>query len=363
MINEHEYRIFDPREIPREEISDTTMLVKDPMVSVRMVTYNHAPYISQAIDGVLRQETDYPYELIIGEDCSTDATRKIVLQYQKKHPHVIRVITSACNVGAKRNNWRVGQACRGRYVALCDGDDYWHHPQKLQKQVDYLEAHPEVGLVHSAVRILSSEGHAISIKRDDNNYIRSVLDYKKDLFREMMLGRYQLSTVTVCARRDLLISIKQSDPEVYLSNRFILGDLPMWLDLSRRTSFHYIDEALASYRMLRESASRSEEPEKVKAYQLSAIDLRLYYLDKYPPGNRVRGQILRYLAKRLLRSGFALNDYEMVYRGKKLSNKVGIEGLVLYYAVANRYLRSVFLSLQYMTNRRWFGCGFLKAAH
>jgi len=361
-----EHDIFDPAEIPREEISDTTMLIKDPMVSVLMVTYNHAPYISQAIDSVLRQEIDYPYELIIGEDCSTDATRKIVLEYQKKYPHVIRVITSACNVGSKSNSWRIREACRGRYVALCEGDDYWHHPQKLQKQVDYLEVHQNVGLVHSGGDVISVRSSTGKAKRCPcaYAYYRSVLQNQKKLFLAIMLGKYGCLTSSVCVRKDLLDSVTNSDPEVYQSNRFVLGDLPVWLDFSRRTRFHYFDESLSTYRILLESASHSSDPEKVKRYKLSIFDLRLYYLNKYSSvlDDSERSQILHFMASQLLRSGFALNDYEMVRIGKNTSDKVGLEGSILYHAVANKFLRIAFLPIQYVTNKRWAsGAGFLKS--
>lgn len=136
-------------EIPWYEISDPVVLEKNPVVSVKMITYNHRPYVANAIEGVLRQQSSYPFELVIGEDCSTDGTRDIVLHYQKEYPTHVRVITSDSNVGMVRNGFRTEWACRGKYIAWCEGDDYWHHPLKLQKQVDYLESHPEVGLVHS----------------------------------------------------------------------------------------------------------------------------------------------------------------------------------------------------------------------
>ena len=111
-------------EIPYDEISDPAVMNKLPLVSVHMITFNHEPYIARAIEGVLMQETDFPIELVIGEDCSTDGTREIVLEYQKKHPETIRVITSARNVGPNVNELRTDKACRGRYVAYCEGDDY-----------------------------------------------------------------------------------------------------------------------------------------------------------------------------------------------------------------------------------------------
>jgi glycosyltransferase involved in cell wall biosynthesis len=115
-----------------------------------MITYNHEPYIAQAIEGVLMQKTAFPIELIIGEDCSTDRTRDIVLNYQRNYPEIIRVITSDKNIGMRNNGLRTSKACRGRYMAFCEGDDFWLHPLKLQKQVDLMEANGLALCVHSA---------------------------------------------------------------------------------------------------------------------------------------------------------------------------------------------------------------------
>ena len=117
-----------------------------PLVSVRVITYNHEKYIAQCIEGILMQKTDFPFEIIIGEDCSTDDTRKIVLEYGEKYPEKIRVIISEKNVGAVQNTLRVGDACRGKYQAYCEGDDYWIDPLKLQKQVDLMESDPDMSL-------------------------------------------------------------------------------------------------------------------------------------------------------------------------------------------------------------------------
>jgi glycosyltransferase involved in cell wall biosynthesis len=125
-------------------------LAKTPLVSVKMMTYNHEPYITQAIEGILCQKTSFPFELVIGEDCSTDRTLEIVMDFQKKYPHVIRVVTSEKNVGAHKNSERTRKACRVKYIAFCEGDDYWQDSYKLKKQVDYLEDHPECGLVYSS---------------------------------------------------------------------------------------------------------------------------------------------------------------------------------------------------------------------
>jgi len=119
-----------------------------PKVSVRILAYNHSEFIAQAIEGALMQQTNFEFELVIGEDCSTDGTRELVLNYQQKHPDRIRLILAEENGGKYTGNGRLNfvrtlQACRGEYIALLDGDDYWTSPHKLQFQADCLDSHPE----------------------------------------------------------------------------------------------------------------------------------------------------------------------------------------------------------------------------
>ena len=98
-------------------------LEEEVMVSVCMITYNHEAYIAQAIEGVLMQQTDFPIELVIGEDCSTDRTRAICLEYQQRHPGIIRLALRERNIGMMPNFVQTLQACEGKYIALCEGDD------------------------------------------------------------------------------------------------------------------------------------------------------------------------------------------------------------------------------------------------
>lgn len=119
------------------------MVQVEPLVSVVSITYNHEQFISQMIEGVLMQRTNFPIELILAEDCSTDRTREIVLKYQKKYPDLIRIIMSEFTIGAVANEKRAMLAAKGKYLAICEGDDYWTDADKLQKQVDFLEANPD----------------------------------------------------------------------------------------------------------------------------------------------------------------------------------------------------------------------------
>lgn len=112
---------------------------KMPMISVVTIAYNVSKYIAEAIESVLNQKTNYTIELVIGEDCSTDNTRDIILEYQKKYPNVIRAVLNEKNLGLTPNCVATHNACKGKYFALLDGDDYWTDDNKLQKQIDFLE--------------------------------------------------------------------------------------------------------------------------------------------------------------------------------------------------------------------------------
>ena len=119
------------------------------MVSICMITYNHANYIRQAIEGVMMQRTSFDIELIIGDDCSTDSTRDICLRFQKTYPGKIRLNEKINNIGPIKNFIKTLGACTGKYVAICEGDDYWVDPLKLQKQVDFLESNNDYSSLFS----------------------------------------------------------------------------------------------------------------------------------------------------------------------------------------------------------------------
>ncbi len=145
-------------DIPCIETSDEEQICKHPVVSILMLTYNHEPYIQQAIEGVMMQRTDFQFELIIGEDASQDKTREICFEYQKRFPDKIRVLWWHENVTRYGGNYlRVRARCRGKYIALCEGDDYWIDEYKLQKQVQRAKVPGFVGCV-AFNKILEMDG-------------------------------------------------------------------------------------------------------------------------------------------------------------------------------------------------------------
>jgi len=251
----------------------------EPLVSVHMLTYNQAPYIGQAIGGVLQQKRNFPFELVIGEDCSTDGTREIVLEYQKKYPDIIRVIKSDKNVGGTKNNYRTMKACRGKYIAFCEGDDYWHNPNKLQKQVDYMESHLECGMVYSSFDV-----YQVKSKKRIKDFIRyrkwespespSISDFLEGKARAIL-------TCTAMTRRDLLEQVVESDPYLHQSDQFLMGDTQLWAEIGSRAHMHYIPESLATHTITDESATRSKDIKKRLRFAISSAELLLYLCNKY----------------------------------------------------------------------------------
>ncbi|MFT5777410.1 MAG: glycosyltransferase involved in cell wall biosynthesis [Crocinitomicaceae bacterium] len=142
-----------------------------PLVSVWMVTYNHEKFIAKALDSVLAQKTDFDFEIVIGEDCSPDNTRAILKEYESKHSDLIRPIYHEKNVGASRNAYEFTlPKCRGKYIAVLEGDDYWTDAHKLQKQIDFLEANPDY----------SACGHQAEVIYDDQSNESKIFGIEED---------------------------------------------------------------------------------------------------------------------------------------------------------------------------------------
>ena len=231
------------------EISDPAALVRDPVASVHMITYKHEAFLAEAIEGVLRQKTEYPYELVIGEDCSKDNTRRIALDYQHRHPQIIRVIYSDSNVGMLCNSYRTFEACRGKYVALCEGDDYWQHPEKLQKQMLVLEHSKECVLVHSDFDVRSGSRVVKSANRRAGR-----LEARGHVVEALLLHNF-ISTCTVCLRTEIVREYVRSS---FAANGYAMGDYPLWLFAAQKGQVEYLDESLATYRRAAGSVMHSD---------------------------------------------------------------------------------------------------------
>jgi glycosyltransferase involved in cell wall biosynthesis len=203
-----------------------------PIVSVHMVTYNHEKYISQSIEGVLSQITDFEFEIVIGEDKSTDGTLLICREYQKKYPKKIRLVERSVNIGSLNNFIDLFNHCNGKYIAICEGDDYWTDPLKLQKQVDILEENFQYAICSTKVFHEKISG-AIN---KDMTIMKNEFTLKDVVFSNL------IRTCSVVFRRDSLIS-----NDINLSKYIVDKTLWVSLLLNGRKSYS-LDDYCATYR-------------------------------------------------------------------------------------------------------------------
>ena len=208
-----------------------------PLVSVCCITYNHEKFIREAIEGFLMQETNFDYEIIIANDCSPDNTDAIVQEYIHHHPKgkLIKYFKHEQNLGATPNFIFALQQCTGKYIALCEGDDYWTDPLKLQKQVDFLEANEE----YSACFHRTDEKLNNEIRRPINTYND---DYNKTFTFEELARRNIINTVSVVFRNNIL-----NFPNWF--NKSYFGDYVLWMLLSQKGPIYYFPEKMAIYRV------------------------------------------------------------------------------------------------------------------
>jgi glycosyltransferase involved in cell wall biosynthesis len=208
-----------------------------PKVSVLMLTYNHGRFISGAIDSVLMQKTAFDYEIVIGEDCSRDSTRQIVINYALRYPDKIRLLLAETNLGMIPNLVQTLRECKGQYVALLEGDDYWMSTDKLQKQADFLDANQDCATCFTSARVVSQNNSFQS-------YIIPPSEYDKGKYElEDLLKCNFIPTCSVMFRNGLI----QEFPEWFY--RQSMGDWPLHVLNAQYGAIGYIRDVAAVYRI------------------------------------------------------------------------------------------------------------------
>ena len=310
-IEEIEKRVNDSYEL---ENSVLKALLTKPLVTVRTSTYQHGPYIKQCIEGVLMQKTNFAFEFIIGEDFSTDGTREIVFEYAKKYPDIIRVFTADYNVGSKANGIRCINAARGKYMALCEGDDYWIDPLKLQKQVDFLEKNKDYGLVHTNHHKLKNN---TIIKNIKNKIFIPQGNVREDLLRENFI-----STLTVCFNVEKYDSTKKM-----AGSNYLMGDYPRWMALALNSKIGYLGDSTAVYRYLENSASHSNNKLKQFNFIKSTFKMKFDFIDNYQFNKETIKKVNESYCKYLFKYAVLLNESNIIdefksFTKNKISSKI-----------------------------------------
>ena len=248
---------------------------QDVLVSVSCVTYNHSKYIRQCLDGFLMQKTNFAFEVLIHDDASNDDTADIIREYESKYPDKIKPIYQTENQYSKGisptfkfNIPRV----KGKYIAMCEGDDYWTAPLKLQQQVDFLESNPDYGLVWARAK---------AFYHTENRFGELRGRVAKDF--NALIQKNCIPTLTVMYRNKCLNGYM----EYINGNNWKMGDYPLWLYISSRSKIHFMDEVVAVYRVLDESASNTSDFNKKMEFVRSSKDIAVFFAEKERHNNLI----------------------------------------------------------------------------
>ncbi len=259
-----------------------------PKVSVAITFYNQEKYASQTLESVLAQEVNFPFEIVIGEDNSTDDTRALIKQYQEKYPELIRVFYNLKNCGVVLNIKNVLDNCRGKYIAILGGDDLFSCKDKLQRQYDFLESHPDYGFVHSDARLIIDHNTSTpQIAESAEAYFN--LSIKSGQVYEDLLKKCYVVASTAFFRKDLYDQYGQLAQ--WHAMGFLMEDFPLWLAFSRVAKFAYINEALSTYRILSNTVSRPRDPLKDLKFWLSSAQVSFYFIKQYGASDEVRARV------------------------------------------------------------------------
>jgi glycosyltransferase involved in cell wall biosynthesis len=258
-----------------------------PKLSIYFITYNHAQFVAKALDSVLMQRASFDYEIIIGDDCSTDGTLEIIQDYQRRWPEKIKALTQKTNVGMGKNIKLTLERCTGEYIACLEGDDYWTDPEKLRTQVEYLDSHPDCALVHHRVDHIAWPSGA------------KIREFPPPQFRQprpdphgLALFNY-IQTCSVVFRRKWLPPIDEQFQQLKLA------DWPLCVLLGQRGWIGYINRTMAHYRIHANNSWNNRPAD----YKLQAMEAMARYLVKRvdEPSKEVwKDTILAILFKKLI---------------------------------------------------------------
>ena len=244
------------------------------MITVCIITYNQENWIRQTLDSILTQKTEYPFEVIIGEDWGADGTRAICEEYAAKYDNV-RMAVSEHNLGVTANWVNCIHQGSGKYIMSCAGDDFWHNPNKIQLQVDFMEAHPKCVICHTDIDEFNVKTGGLTPNYKQKSGIIPPEGY---IQKEVLQGKEFVSAVTMCIRRDMFERFIPVDK--YIELGFPREDWPTLLILSAYGEVRYLPVSTATYRVGQESITRTSDYDKIirRAQQDKLMTEYLYTL-------------------------------------------------------------------------------------
>lgn len=286
----------EPIQLTEQRWPEGTM----PLLHTRTMTYMHENYIQDCIEGILMQKTTFPVQVLIHEDASTDKTKEIVREYELKYPHLIKAFYQPENSFTKKDKferrvafskWRIG-----KYEAPCEGDDYWLDPYKLQKQVDFLEANPNYGLIHTDIEYVDTTNHPIippptAFHKEIRNRVFNgyIWDY--------YLNNAGFILTCSCVYRKSLIDFNSAQ-------LWFAFDHWQFMEMARQSKVYFIAEKTSAYRRNPKGMMMSNHSYISHKHPYAVLDqiYRLYYksnssLPYFLNNPKVEKEVLEYYKK------------------------------------------------------------------
>lgn len=239
------------------------------LVTVCMICYNQEQYISRAIESIVNQKTTFSFELLVSDDKSTDKTVNVIREYKEKYPKIIRLLERTSNIGAIPNFVDTLNKATGKYIAFCEGDDFWIDKNKLQKQVDALENNPTFGFCYTDFVHCNDDESWVSQPVFKNNNLYRPLDFNDHLF-----NAGYIAPMTWMFRKDVFDSCK-------LTDKHSDGTFPLAVDFFANTKVMFLTDCTAAYRSHEGSATSQKDPKKVFMYEKGIFDTQIEYAYKY----------------------------------------------------------------------------------
>lgn len=282
---------------------------RKPKVSACIIAYNHEKFIQKCLVGALNQEHDFEYEIVIGEDKSPDKTLELCKKFQQENPNLIRLIERDQNLGMLGNWLETLQACEGEYIAICEGDDYWIDNKKLQKQISFLEKHPEYSLCGTKTKRLDEKG----------NFGENSAKKYGEIVLDDVLWQNQFGTCTVVLRRSCL-----ELPPFKNYYQFFGPDWQMWCSLLEKGAGYNLEDLTAIYNEHSAGASSGRNREKILKNKLED---RLLMIENFPSKKKI---IKKYGIKIILHYLWKFFFLKRSYGSAVFSNKKLIYKYIFY---------------------------------
>lgn len=321
--------------------------MKNPLVSVVCTSFNKEKWIAQAIESFLMQETSFEFEILIIDDASTDASSKIIRKFANENPEKIRFFENEKNLGIVKTWKKICNKARGKYIARCDGDDYWIKKDKLQKQVDLLESNKDSKWCNTEFQTENEKGEILFKKSFAEKFVKMPED-----FTEMLISKGFTNASTWLVDTELMKEVNN-----ILDTKTPDDTFDIQLELFVKTKLSTIEEPMVAYRFATGSDSHPEDLSRIQERNQRLLQTQIKFLQKYQEKVNFLQAIKELLEKQTtLENYLAEKEISILERNKLLSDRqkfIDEQGLIIKHHENN--VKNLENNIEELENRKWFG--------